>query len=1380
MNSLNNAHRSVSECLKCNVKITFLLLFLFFIVYPSQSYAQSAYAVLNNTVLTFYYDGLKNDRVGEKFIMNTGTSFPEWMDNGGGTGSYNNNNITKVVFDEQFQYYRPTSCYYWFSGCNKLTEIVGLEYLNTSDVTNMSHMFYYCDYLNSIDVSHFNTAKVTDMAYMFGFCSSVTSLDFSSFNTSNVTDMSYMFCYANRLSLADLTTFNTDKVTNMGYMFDNSGVSVCLLNNFNVSKVENMSSMFHNCQGLTTVMVDASKWNATQVTSSTDMFMDCYQIIGNNGTTYDPNQKDKAYAHIDGGDYNPGYLTSGDYKILYTLNEGSLPAGKTNPSSFPAPKNTSVLYLEEPVKEGYTFSGWTGTPTTGLGYSPTLNVSIPVGATGNRIYNAHYTINKYKITLPEHFEFVNTNSNVGVFDFNSTVEFKVTDGYKAVGDVKNGSTVLSPENGIYSIKVPANDVTISGTAKKVISLSVAINDWTYGSTPNTPTVKKDNVEISLNDVSVKYTDKNNQEITPSSTTPAGTYNLTVSYPETATEISASIGTTFTINPYIISATDPKLSITLNPTSFTYDGNKKEPSVTVNYDGKEIPSSEYTVKYKNNINAGTATAEIEDNQGGNYTINGSKDFTINPYIISATDPKLSITLNPTSFTYDGNKKEPSVTVNYDGKEIPSSEYTVNYKNNINVGTATADIFDNDGGNYTVNGSKDFTINPLVIDPADPKLSITLNPSSFTYDGNKKEPSVTVNYDGKEIPSSEYTVKYKNNINAGTATAEIEDNQGGNYTINGSKDFTINPYIISATDPKLSITLNPTSFTYDGNKKEPSVTVNYDGVEIPSSEYTVNYKNNINVGTATAEIEDNQGGNYTINGSKDFSITPLVIDPTDPKLSITLNPNTYTYDGTAKEPDVTVSYDGTEIPSSEYTVNYKNNILVGTATAEIEDNDGGNYTVNGSKDFSIIPLEIDLNDPTIASLLSIVLNPDSYIYDGKAKEPEVTITFNGVEIPSAEYTVSYQDNINVGTATAIIADNQGGNYTVNGTAPFTINPLVVDPTDPNLSIVLENDTYKYTGSPIEPKVTITYNGTTIPSSEYTVSYKDNTNVGTATVIITDNPNGNFTISGTTPFTITPGPIYITTANTDTDGAILADASNKNFCSGKAVIEFTAQNGTLDNYSIEFDGDKISAQNGAISGNSIEIALPKDLLPGSYNGFMELTSFDGNSTGKLPIRVVVKLPYYTIVTLYNDVAAVNQLAGEFSAYKWTENGKEISGADSRLLQYRFEKKSVYTAILTKIDGGSYETCPLDLSRVTTSTNTEVNVYPNPGNSLSDVFVEVTNNYQPDADSHIYIYHLNGRLAKEIKTPQEKNTIQLPTGNYSGVYIQNGEKVPFKLIIK
>ncbi|MBR4215126.1 MAG: hypothetical protein IKR94_07385, partial [Bacteroidales bacterium] len=602
-----------------------------------------------------------------------------------------------------------------------------------------------------------------------------------------------------------------------------------------------------------------------------------------------------------------------------------------------------------------------------------------------------------------------------------------------------------------------------------------------------------------------------------------------------------------------------------------------------------------------------------------------------------------------------------------------------------------------------------------------IDITIDPLTVTeyqYDGTEKKPAVTAKAgtgsSAITIEASKCKAVYPDDvINVGTKNiteVKVWNNGGGEATVSSSLSYAITPIVIDPTDPKLSITLNPTSFIYNGTKKEPSVSVKYDGKEIPSSEYTVNYKNNINAGTATAEIVDNNGGNYTVNGSKTFEITPFIITATDPKLSITLNPTSFTYDGTKKEPSVSVKYDGKEIPSTEYTVTYDNNINVGTATAIITDNQGGNYTVSGSKDFTITPLEIDLNDPNIASLLSIVLNPDFYIYDGKAKEPAVTITFNGLEVPAAEYTVSYQDNINAGTAKAIITDNQGGNYTVNGTAPFTINPLVIDPTDPNLSIILEIDTYEYTGLPIEPKVTVTYNGITIPTTEFTVTYENNINVGTATVIITDNPGGNYTINATKNFTIKPGKFIIAAANTDTDGAILADASNEYFCKGKAVIDFTIQNGTPDNYSIEFDGGEISSQNGAITGNSIEIALPKSLLPGTYNGFMELTSNDGNSTGKLPIRVIINLPFYTIVTLYNDVAAVNQLAGEFSAYKWTENGSEISGANGRILQHTFNKSSVYTAILTKTDDGSYETCPLDLSRISVPNSTaRLIVYPN-----------------------------------------------------------------------
>ncbi|MBP5370015.1 MAG: T9SS type A sorting domain-containing protein, partial [Bacteroidales bacterium] len=110
-----------------------------------------------------------------------------------------------------------------------------------------------------------------------------------------------------------------------------------------------------------------------------------------------------------------------------------------------------------------------------------------------------------------------------------------------------------------------------------------------------------------------------------------------------------------------------------------------------------------------------------------------------------------------------------------------------------------------------------------------------------------------------------------------------------------------------------------------------------------------------------------------------------------------------------------------------------------------------------------------------------------------------------------------------------------------------------------------------------------------------------------------------------------------------------------------------------------------------------------------------------------------------------------------------------------------SVYTAILTKTDGGSYETCPLDLSRISLGNSTaRLVVYPNPATQGNDITVEVSENYNHEANKQIYIYNLNGTLAKHLSSPQEINKVQLPTGNYSGVYIQNGEKVPFKLIVK
>ena len=95
-----------------------------------------------------------------------------------------------------------------------LTTIEGLEYVDTSQVTNMMGMFAYCTFLTNLDLSSFDTSQVTDMSYMFSGCSGLTNLDLSSFDTSQVTDMTRMFDSCSSLTSLDLRNaiFTSTKV----------------------------------------------------------------------------------------------------------------------------------------------------------------------------------------------------------------------------------------------------------------------------------------------------------------------------------------------------------------------------------------------------------------------------------------------------------------------------------------------------------------------------------------------------------------------------------------------------------------------------------------------------------------------------------------------------------------------------------------------------------------------------------------------------------------------------------------------------------------------------------------------------------------------------------------------------------------------------------------------------------------------------------------------------------------------------------------------------------------------------------------------------------------------------------------------------------------
>ena len=95
-------------------------------------------------------------------------------------------------------------------------------------------------------------------------------------------------------------------------------------------------------------------------------------------------------------------------------------------------------------------------------------------------------------------------------------------------------------------------------------------------------------------------------------------------------------------------------------------------------------------------------------------------------------------------------------------------------------------------------------------------------------------------------------------------------------------------------------------------------------------------------------------------------------------------------------------------------YWASITIGDKTAGVQ------YTINSKK----------VTDPTIEVA-------DAGTYDGKAKKPAVTVKDGGTVIPREEYSVSYENNTNAGTATVKITDVAGGNYDVSGSTTFTIN-------------------------------------------------------------------------------------------------------------------------------------------------------------------------------------------------------------------------------------------------------------------------------------------------------------------------------------------------------
>ena len=365
----------------------------------------------------------------------------------------------------------------------------------------------------------------------------------------------------------------------------------------------------------------------------------------------------------------------------------------------------------------------------------------------------------------------------------------------------------------------------------------------------------------------------------------------------------------------------------------------------------------------------------------------------------------------------------------------------------------------------------------------------NIADQTYTGSLIAPNITVSCNDVElVKNTDYTVSYSNNKNVGTATISITGI--GDYTGTITKNFNIVARDISDT----TIGSIPNQI-YTGNSISALPVITYNGATLTKgTDYTLTYSNNVNVGTGTVTITGK--GNFKGTTSKTFSISARAMSDTS-----VANVSSQTYTGNGISPLPTITYNNKTLKKdTDYTLSYSNNINAGTATITITGK--GNFTGTTSKTFSISARA--MSDTSVANI-------SSQTYTGNVISPLPTITYNNKTLKKdTDYTLSYSNNINAGTATITITGK--GNFAGTTSKTFSISARAMSDTS-----VVNISSQTYTGNVISPLPTITYNNKTLKKdTDYTLSYSDNINAGTATITITG--KGNFTGMTSMTFIIT----------------------------------------------------------------------------------------------------------------------------------------------------------------------------------------------------------------------------------------------------------------------
>ena len=1186
-----------------------------------------------------------------------------------------------------------------FQGCSSLTTL-DLRGLDTSSVVDMAWMFYGCSCLTALDLSTFDTSSVLNMEIMFADCSSLTNLDLSSFDTSCVSNMYVMFRNCSSLATLDLSSFDTSSVKNMSYMF--SGCSALVapdLSSFNTSSVIDMSGLFAGCRSLK--VVDLSSFDTASVKDMRWMFRDCPSLEALDVSSFDTRGSCKCDDMLDGG------LTN-----LRT---------------------------------------------------------IKVGVNCDDRFNGQIFSTTYKNFLVSW-----ENSSGKVFD---RIPALTADSYKAVVDFSKAK---------FSIDLSDEIFTGKPLAKKVSSLSGLTegDDYIVSYLDNikcgTATIKVKGVGVFRGEQTYQFAIKRAPgefEI------PTG---LEAVYGQRLSDVDLPNGFSWEDSSLMVgepgnnsfrcnySASDGNASakgievkvrvtrpveasmFSVDARGLAYTGRAHEPAVS----SKVVPEGSFSVSYRDNVAAGKAVAVVKGS--GFYTGTCEVPFTIAKAKPSYKTPsgvkavygqKLSDVKLPEGFSWE----DPSLSVGNPGENAFKCKY------------AAPD------GNHT--GADGIEVKVRVTRPVEASM-FSVDAKGLSYTGRAHEPAVS----SSVVPEGSFSVSYRDNVAAGKAVAVVKGS--GFYTGTCEVPFSIAKAKPSYKTPsgvkavygqKLSGVKLPEGFSWE----DPSLSVGNPGENTFKCKY--------------AAPDDNH------TGAEGIEVKVRVTRPVEASM-FSVDAKGLAYTGKAHEPAVSSKV----VPEGSFSVSYRDNVAAGKAAAVVKGS--GFYTGTCEVPFTIAKAKPNYKVPTTlkgiyGKKLSDVKLPEGFSwsdpnmridwYGSKGIKatytPSDTINYEvvkGIEVsvfvgrnmtvvptikdlvysgsvqaPSVSFdgihVVKNAGGVNVGEYSVEIAlDNPNLDCWEDGTTENKTVEYRILPADINSADIAPISPCLLKNGKAEPGISATFGGRGLSvDQDFDVSYFDNGNVGTASVVIKG--KGNFAGEKTVYFQIAKGDL----------GECLVTTKQNVYLYKRSAVEPRVFVSAKDGGAVLREGVdyKVAyANNGAVGSGHITI-----------NG---IGDYIGSKTVDFAIVDAIDLHTYCSVHAYDAFHTGDEVCPEVDVRLNTESADEAygNGGASRSEDAPVEGRDYTVLFEDNVNPGMGTAIVQGRGRYTGEVRVQFHILRKSDFDLSDCSVLL----DPPSNADRYSYALKGGKHSFLYTGSAiEPTVSVSLYNDSGVYVELRNGVDYEV---